>query len=333
MNPRQTKILILFLLIICSVTASCTQKEKYQRSEGMIWNTVYHIIFKGPQHFRDSILPVLNEVGKSLSVFDKSSLVSSLNSSDSVKADIHLLKVYDSSQEINLLSKGNFDPTVSPLVNAWGFGLGHEATADTLAVDSILQFVGIGKTYKRNGFIIKEDVRTQFNFSAIAKGYGCDAVGEMFSRNGIKDYMVEIGGELSLSGKSPSGSDWRIAVDAPLEDINPGEEAAVIISLTDKGVATSGNYRNYRMEGSSKVAHTISPVSGRPVLSPILSATVIADNCMKADALATACMAGSFEEAKEIIKESGAQALLIFSDSLWMSPGFKKYVTTEVSEP
>ncbi|MCH5227184.1 MAG: FAD:protein FMN transferase [Muribaculaceae bacterium] len=299
----------------------------------MIWNTLYHITYKGDPNLKDSILPVLNEVGASLSVFDPHSLVSALNKGREVEADIHLIKVFDASIDINRLSKGKFDPTVSPLVDAWGFGSGHTPSSDTLAIDSIMDFIGITKTYRKGNIIYKEDERTKFNFSAIAKGYGCDAVGEMFRRNGVKDYMVEIGGELALSGHSPSGSNWRIAVDAPQEGNNPGEETVLILSLTDMGIATSGNYRNFREDGGIKTAHTISPETGRPILSEILSATVLAPTCMEADALATACMAGNAEEAKSLIKESHTESMLIFADSIWISPGFYQYIISEVSEP
>lgn len=314
-------------LALCMFFSCNNKKEGYVKCEGMIWNTVYHITFKGPAFLQDSILPVLNEVGNSLSVFDKNSLVSKLNENQAIVADSHLIKVYVASRKINKLSQGNFDPTVSPLVDAWGFGIGHAPTSDTLAVDSILTFIGIDKTHLDGNSIVKEDVRTRFNFSAIAKGYGCDAVGEMMRRNGVSDFMIEIGGELTLSGKSPSGNKWKIAVDVPDEDKKSGEEAAIILSLTDTGVATSGNYRNYRIDNGKKTAHTISPISGRPFLSEILSATVIAPTCMEADGLATACMAGSMEQARELLKTYGAEGVLITGDSIWLSEGMKKFIS------
>lgn len=288
----------------------------------MIWNTVYHITYQGSPQLQDSIIPIFNEVGHSLSVFEPNSLVSQLNAGDSILADSHLLTVYIASRKINEMSDGNFDPTVSPLIDAWGFGKGHTPGADTLAIDSIMKFIGIGKTYCKGNVIYKEDIRTRFNFSAIAKGYGCDAVGEMFRRNGVENYMVEIGGELALHGKSPSGKDWNIAVDAPIEGSLPGEKSAYILSLTDVGIATSGNYRNFREDNGQKTSHTISPVTGRPFIGEILSATVIAPSCMEADALATACMASSPEAAKSLLENSNVEGLLIFPDSVWTTTNF-----------
>lgn len=320
------KYYVLILLLAPVFFMSCFREDKYVKSEGMIWNTVYHITYKGDPALADSILPVLDQVGSSLSVFDENSLLSQLNENENIRADYHLIKVYDAAVQINRISKGNFDPTISPLIDAWGFGKGHTPTTDTLAIDSILHFVGISKTHREGEMIFKDDKRIKFNLSAIAKGYGSDAVGEMLKRNGVKDYMVEIGGEISMSGKNPEGKDWKIAIDAPNDDTAPGEETSLILQLTDCGVATSGNYRNYRMEGEKKVAHTISPITGRPVLSEILSATIIARSCMEADALATACMAGTPQDAFNLVKTSGCEAILIFADSVWQSPGINKYI-------
>lgn len=322
-----------YLIIACLIfpfLASCSQKQDYIKTEGMIWNTVYHITFKGPEELKDSILPVLNEVDNSLSIFNEKSLVSRLNNSYQAEYDEHLKTVYDMSKRIHTLSDGRFDPTVAPLVDAWGFGRGHKITKDTLKIDSILEFVGLGKTKRDGNLIIKEDIRTCFNFSAIAKGYGCDAVGKMFQRNGVTDYMIEIGGEVLLSGLSQSGEKWKIGIDTPEEGNNPGEKTVLILSITDAGIATSGNYRNYRKEGDKIIAHTISPKTGYPYVSDILSATIIAPSCMEADAIATACLASTPQEAKEFITASGVEGLLIFSDmKIWCSPGFDEYIYAE----
>lgn len=326
MRADKLAYLICIITLACLSTA-CSQKDTYVKSEGMIWNTIYHITYKGSPQLQDSILPVLNEVSASLSVFDKNSLVSRLNDSQKVAADHHLKLIYETSRKIHSLSKGAFDPTVSPLVDAWGFGRGHTPTKDTLAIDSLLEFVGFAKTRLEGDNIMKEDIRIQFNFSAIAKGYGCDAVGEMFRRNGVNDYMVEIGGELALSGKSPSGTPWNIAIDAPVENLQPGEQEVMVLELTDCGIATSGNYRNYREEGGQKYVHTISPTTGRPIINRILSATVIAPTCMEADAIATACMALDDEGACELLRDTATEGLFIYNDSVWMSPGFRDFIT------
>ena len=329
MELRFKKIYPIFIIALLCLSISCEKKSRYYKVEGMIWNTLYHVTYEGDKALQDSILPILNGVGKSLSVFDENSLVSFLNKSDSLRVDSHFVIVYDTSKKINLLSEGNFDPTLSPLIDAWGFGRGHTVSPDTLAVDSILTFIGINKTHRNGDIIIKDDRRIRFNFSAIAKGYGCDAVGDMLRRNGVDNYMVEIGGELVLNGVSPSGKAWKIAIDAPIEEKSPGEETALIIEVSDCGVATSGNYRNYRIDNGVKNAHTISPLTGRPFIGQILSATVISSSCMESDALATACMASSDQFAKELLGKAGAEGLFIYADSIWMTPGFKKHIISE----
>lgn len=317
-----------FLTVIAAFLSffslSSCDSGKYRHCEGLVWNTSYHITYKGPEELSDSVLTVLNRVGESLNVFNKSSLVSKVNSSGSTAVDRLFIKVYEESVRINRISKGMFDPTLSPLITAWGFGPGHQLSSDTVKIDSIRSFVGIGKTRLDNGVLYKEDVRTQFNFSALAKGLGCDEVAEMFRRNGVTDFMVEIGGEIALGGESPRRGPWKISIDKPIEsDSLEIHDSGMIIAITDRGIATSGNYRNFHREGGNTFGHTISPVTGRPAMTDILSATVIAATAMEADAAATACMAAGSEVAKEIVTSIGVDAMLILSDStIWLTPGF-----------
>jgi thiamine biosynthesis lipoprotein apbE len=290
----------------------------------MIWNTVYHITYESDIQLGDSILATLEKVGKSLSVFDKSSLVSKVNEADSMEVNNMFADVYNASLKINKASTGMFDPTISPLITAWGFGPGHTVSADSTAVDSILRFTGISKTRLQGKTLIKNDRRIQFNFSAIAKGYGCDQVAEMFKRNGVKNYLVEIGGELSIGGKSPRSDKWKISIDRPIQtDSTEIHDSSAVIAVTDCGVATSGNYRNFHKEGGKTFGHTISPVTGYPVETDVISATVIAPNCMLADGAATACMASGSRLAKEILSRLGFEGMLILSDStIWTSARF-----------
>lgn len=309
------------------LSASC-MNDKYVKEEGMIWNTTYHITYNGTPDLKDSVITVLNEVGKSLNVFDGNSLVSQVNSSDSLKVDRHFRQVYIASRIVNDASGGMFDPTLSPLITAWGFGPGHKTNADTVAIDSILEFIGITKTHLHGETLVKDDKRIQFNFSAVAKGYGCDAIAEMLKRNGVEDYLVEIGGEIALGGKSPKGGSWKISVDKPIQtDSTEIHDAVMVIGVTDAGIATSGNYRNYRNDGGKTIGHTLSPLTGHPVTTDVISATVIAPNAMKADAVATACMASGSEAAKSILNSLKMEGMLILSDSTtWMTPGFDTLV-------
>lgn len=318
---------LLYSIIIvasASIVSSCTNQPAYHREEGMIWNTVYHITYESDRPLVDSILHTLESVGKSLSVFDKNSLTSKVNQSDSIKVDGMFADVYNSSLIINDASDGMFDPTLSPLITAWGFGPGHEISADTTAIDSILQFVGINKTRLKDDLLVKDDRRIQFNFSAIAKGYGCDQVAKMLKRNGVDNYLVEIGGELAIGGKSPRSDKWKISIDRPIQtDSTEIHDASAVIAVTNCGVATSGNYRNFHKKGDKTFGHTISPLTGYPVETDVISATVIAPDCTLADGAATACMASGSRLAKEMLSRLGFEGMLILSDStIWTSAGF-----------
>lgn len=320
--------LIFAILLTLAACGGKTDTTEWHKKEGLIWNTSFHITFNGPEALGDSAVAVLNRVGKSLSVFDPSSLVSRVNANDSTPVNTDFIRVYVMSKKINRASHGAFDPTLSPLITAWGFGKGHQATADTLRLDSLLQFVGISKTRLSHDALIKDDPRIEFNFSAIAKGYGCDAVAEMFRNAGVSDFLIEIGGEVMTSGKNPDGGKWRISIDRPILSADREiHESQQIILLADQGVATSGNYRNFHTEGNNVYGHTISPSTGRPVATDILSATVVAPTAMEADGLATAFMAMGSEKAQKLNNSLKRPVLLVLNDStVWMSPQFKNLI-------
>lgn len=298
----------------------------------MTWNTEYNIKYCHHTNLSDSIISVLREVELSVSPFNKKSRITAINENRSDTLDGYLSRLYDKSVEINRESGGAFDPTVSPLVNLWGFGYEKTGKANRQAVDSILMFVGIDKTRKEGIRIVKSDGRTTFNFSAIAKGMGCDEVGKMLERNGVTDYIVEIGGEITAKGHNPKGQKWRISIDKP---INANDtvihHSAGIVEITNCGIATSGNYRNYHTDSAgNKVAHTINPRTGMPEQSDVLSATVIAPDCMTADAYATTFMVLGLEKSKKLLdKHPEISAMLITSDNgnsfkIWESGNFPK---------
>ena len=293
--------------------ASCeTDRGRYLTAEGDVWHTQWHLTYRSGKDLRDSVTAVMDSVDKSLSFFNPQSGLSRLNEAgECAPADPMMCEVYRLSRRIWNISGGLFDPTVSPAVTAWGFGRGHSITPDTLALDSLRQFVGFGMTRLEKGIIYKNDPRTEFNFSAIAKGYGVDRVAAMLQRNGVRDFLIEIGGEIRASGMSPSGKDWRVAVTDP----NVENEHSSIISFTDMAMATSGNYRNrQKTAGGVSVGHTVSPVSLKPVATDILSATVMAPSCAEADALATAAMVLGSERSIKLLDSLRLPALLILED-------------------
>lgn len=334
-NQKRTKAIILAIIGIIGIIVVFTIKPERKRwinNSGITWNTEYNIKYRHHTNLSDSIISVLREVELSVSPFNKKSRITAINENRSDTLDGYLSRLYDKSVEINRESGGAFDPTVSPLVNLWGFGYEKTGKANRQAVDSILMFVGIDKTRKEGIRIVKSDGRTTFNFSAIAKGMGCDEVGKMLERNGVTDYIVEIGGEITAKGHNPKGQKWRISIDKP---INANDtvihHSAGIVEITNCGIATSGNYRNYHTDSAgNKVAHTINPRTGMPEQSDVLSATVIAPDCMTADAYATTFMVLGLEKSKKLLdKHPEISAMLITSDNgnsfkIWESGNFPK---------
>ena len=209
------------------------------------------------------------------------------------------------------------------------------AFPNSLMIDSLLQITGYEKVKMDNGKVIKQDPRTMLSCSAVAKGYSVDVIAQLLDRKGIKNYMVDIGGEVVVKGKNPSKGLWRIGINKPIDDsLAVNQDLQTILEITDLGLATSGNYRNYYYKDGKKYAHTIDPRTGYPVQHNILSSTVIAKDCMTADALATAFMVMGLEEAEAFCKaDTTIDAYFIYSGEdgefkTYYTEGMKKYITT-----
>lgn len=320
---------IIVITVLACTMWRCTDAGSYSAVQGGVWNTLYSVTYRGEEPWvADSVARVLADVGKSVSAFDSTSLISRVDRNETDSLDPALLSIIKTSIRINHETEGAFDPTGAPLFDAWGFGIGHTVSPDTARIDSLLQFVGIDKVKISGNRIAKADPRQRFNLSAIAKGYGCDAVGAMLRRHGITDFLVEIGGEINVSGTGPRGEAWRVGIDIP-EPSAPGSEKGVakVINVTDCGLATSGNYRNFHEENGRRFGHTINPISGRPVETDVLSATVIAPTCMEADAYATASMVLGAEKAGDLAERLGIPMLLILGDSsIYVSNSFKNHL-------
>lgn len=318
---------LLFAPVWVGLAACSEKKAEFGTCQGMIWNTSFHITFKGAESFDDSVYKVLRSVERSVSVFDSSSLVSRINRNETDSIDAIFETVFLNSLKVNKESEGYFDPTLAPLISAYGFGEGRKRELSAAELDSMRSLVGIERVKIQQGRIVKPSPGTSFNFSAIAKGYGCDRVGEMFRSNGIADYLVEIGGEIAAAGSPAHGGKWNVSVDKPIFSESELHESMVVIGITDCGVATSGNYRNFRKESGKTIGHTIDPTTGLPSESDMLSATIVASNCMLADAYATACMAMGSAKAKKMINRLNLAAMLVTSDGrVWESRQFKQLI-------
>lgn len=287
----------LILILAAAVLSGCDRTE-YRRTAGAAWGTMYHITYRSDRDLADSVVAEMRRVELSLSAFEPASTISRVNRGETNYVDSMFAEVFAASRLVARVSEGAFDPTVAPLVNMWGFGYrkGEDEPPAQTIVDEARAKVGILDCSLDGLTLIKKHPDTEFDFSAVAKGYGVDRVAAMLRRNGVADYMVEIGGEVAAAGLNSRGTPWRIAVEAPSD--NEATNPVTTVELRDCAIATSGNYRNYReLTPDSIIGHTIDPRSGYPAISSTLSATVEAPSCMLADALATACMVLSPQQA------------------------------------
>lgn len=293
---------ILLLLLTSCQSARKGGNYSYHHNSGEIFHTSYHIKYAYGESLENEILAELERFEHSLNPFRENTVITNINNNLPVKPDPLFMEVFSKAMEVSRVSEGKFDITASPLIDAWGFGFKNIDKVTPEIIDSLKQFVGYEKIWIDNeGNVVKSDPRVQLNTSAIAKGYSCDLVARLLDSYGVENYMVEIGGEIVAKGVNDKGVCWRIGVDRPIDD-NTGlqHELQTILSLCDKALATSGNYRNYYVKEGRKYAHTIDPETGYPSEQDILGATVIADDCMTADAYATAFMASGLEKSKEI---------------------------------
>lgn len=317
----------------------CAQPEsnEYVRVEGFGIGTTYRIIARVESDRIPEISAAAEatfaEMTASMSIFDPTSLLSRINRNDTDSTDMHIRQIINLARSVNAISEGMYDVTVAPLTEAYGFAGGKAQQQPN--VDSLLEFVGMEKVRVEEGRIVKSDPRLRLDFNSIAKGYTVDCIAAEIERLGIEDYMVEVGGEINCRGRNPKGGDWRIAVDSPYDgNMNPGENCQVIIAMSDRSLATSGNYRRYYIDNEGrKIAHTIDPKTGESVITNLLSATVIAPTAAEADALGTMCMSLGLERAKEVISGiDGVEAYLISAApesseedfEVWYTPGMEK---------
>jgi len=302
--------------------------EECTSVEGSVFGTFYHITYGSKVGL--NIDSVLAEVDKSLSPFNKRSVITAINRNTSMRTDERFREVFRLSMEVSEETNGAFDITVAPLVNAWGFGFDKAQEISEERIDSLLQFVGYRKVRLEGDTICKDDSRLMLDCSAVAKGYGVDVVAQFLRSQGIKDYMVEIGGEVAVRGKNPKGEDWHIGIDRPDDDsLNTSNKLQDVLIISNKAMATSGNYRNFYVKDHKKYAHTIDPRTGHPIQHNILSATVVAPTCAEADAYATSFMVMGMDGARAVLKKHAElSAYLIYTDEkgrhrVWHSDNLK----------
>ena len=299
---------------------SCNQHDRTIYVRGEAQGTTYNITYSAPEktNYKNEIDSLFKAVDQSLSTYVPGSIISRINRNDTgVVADKYFIDVFRKAQEISQQTNGAFDVTVAPIVNAWGFGFTKRARIDSATIDSLLRFVGYQKIKLEGGAIVKTNPGMMLDFNAIAQGYTVDLLSSFLESKGINNYLVELGGEVRTKGKKNNGEDWKIGIDQPNETYTEGRPLKAIVSLKNKALATSGNYRKFYVENGRKYAHIIDPHTGYPSKHNLLSATVIANDCMTADAFATAFMVMGLEKAKQFLskdKQLGLEVFFIYDE-------------------
>ena len=335
MKSRRYYAIVLALLIAVIVMFFSRNRKRFFTANGVVWTTEYHITYEGMRDLNDSIQAIFTRIDNSCSVYNDKSLITAINNNVTDTVDPYISRLYGTASDIYEKSGHLYDPTVMPLVNAWGFGRKKGITPSKQQIDSLLEYVGLNKTRLEGNRIVKSDKRTQIDLSSIAKGFASDEIGRMLERNGVTNYMVEIGGEIAARGVNSRGEKWHVSVDMPIdEDSTVNHQSALVVTVDSGGVATSGNYRKYKMVEGRKVAHIINPLTGQSEVSSLLSATIVAKDCATADGWATACMAMGAERVKTLMKDNNELGVMIVESDengrmeAWSNKHFADLVTS-----
>ena len=323
--------IVLFLIsisfIACRQSTSETVENAYSEIRGETMGTYYRVVYNSTEDYQISIDSLLIDINKQVNTYDPTSSISQFNEGTELVIEanepLHFSKNLAMASEINKTTDGFFDPTVMPLVYYWGFGKNKKAVeeVDKKKIETLLSYIGLDKietSYFKNGKEIykKSNPNVQLDFSAIAKGYAVDMVGQLLTNNGISNYLVEIGGETVTKGTNQNGNSWTIGIIEPTKQANPNQDHNALVQIGDKAMATSGDYLNFYEVNGKKYGHTLNPKTGYSAMSNILSASVVADNCMKADGYATGFMAMGVEKAFEVAsKVPNLEAFFIYDDN------------------
>jgi len=322
---------LLILLLSCNQEGNESIKIAGE-AQGTTWHITY--FSKSKKKFTKEIDYLLRAIDTSLSTYLSVSIISKINKNDSsVLADNYFLDVFNKSREVSEKTRGFFDVTVGPVINAWGFGFTKKAAVDSALIDSLLQFVGYNKVKLEKNKLIKAKPEILLDFNAIAQGYSVDVLAAFLESKGISNYLVELGGEVKAKGKKNKKEYWKVGIDQPNEMAADERPLQAIINLKDKALATSGNYRKFYIENGKKYAHIIDPHTGFPAKHNLLSASVIAEDCMIADAYATAFMVMGLEKSKQFLlenKDLGLEVYFIYDENnnwkTYTSETLKKWI-------
>jgi thiamine biosynthesis lipoprotein len=330
-----TKIRCTFVFILFNILSIYSQEEPI-KIEGYAQGTTYHITYFDKQNrdMKPEIEKILKDFDLSVSTYIPNSIISRINSNEKgVIVDKYFTDCFKKAKEVWRNTKGAFDPTVYPLVNAYGFGPGKKQKIEKKKIDSILKFVGFNLITLKGNKIIKKDPRVALDFNAFAQGYSVDVVSEFLNSKDITAYIVEIGGEVYAKGKKPNGNNWTIGIEKPIDNKESSNPLKAIVKLEDLAIATSGNYRRFVIEDGVKYVHHIDPKTGYPTKNNLLSASIFSKQCISSDANATGVLVLGLEKAKIFLEQHPElQAYLIYSDDkgnyqVYETKGIRSIVT------
>lgn len=311
--------------------ASCGHQPKKMVLQGLAQGSYYAVTYYDEQerNFQQEIDSIFHAVDMSVNLWVDSSVISKVNRNEEVVLDDIFIDNFNIAQEAAKLSDGYFDPTISPIVAAWGFSYKHSDSITPQLIDSLKQLVDYRKVRIEDGKVIKENPAIQLDFNAIAQGYTSDMIASFLESRGVKDFLVDTGGEIMARGGKPNGQPWIVGIEKPADNWDSEQVVQTRIALCDKGLVTSGSTRKYVERNGKRYSHCIDPKTGYPVEHQLLSATVMAENSVWADALASICMVMGLEKSLEIINAlDGVEAYYIFANEkneleTYATEGFK----------
>lgn len=317
-------------ILIMMILTSCNAPERKQYT-GVTQGSYYSVIYYDERDFSDEIDSILKDVENSVSLWQENSIIRKVNENKDVIVDKIFIDNFNWAVKAAEFSDGLFDATIAPLVSAWGFHYKKEIALTDKMIDSILELVDYRKIRIEEGRVIKDNENMSLDFNAVAQGYTADIIGEYLYSQGINNYLVDIGGEITAKGVKPNGETWKIGIEKPAPDKNAERVIQMKIELKDKAVVTSGSYRKYIEKDNVRYSHSIDPRTGQPVEHNLLSATIIADNAAWADCLASICMIAGMEKASELLKNEDVEALFIYLDDenqlqTFQTEGFEKMI-------
>lgn len=309
---------IIYIAVLFCMLTNCNRVEK-QQFWGSTQGSYYSITYFDEQNrdFSNDFDSIFKEIENTLSLWDENSIIRRVNRNDtSVVLNKIFIDNFNYAMRAAELSDGYFDPTVGPLVQAWGFHFkeGMEMTPEI--VDSLKQLVDYRKIKIENGKVIKENPNMTLDFNAVAQGYTTDMISDFLLSKNVNDFLVDVGGEILARGCKPNGELWKVGIEKPAENKDSERIVQEIVELKDRSIVTSGNYRKYVERGGKRYSHSLNPKTGYPAENRLLSATIICDNTAWADCLASICMVVGLEKAKEIVEssEDNINAYFIYVD-------------------